>query len=144
MRSWNNITFHCLNSVFAFFELTCSAVGPQRWTHVMIILAILLLYVAMAYIIHATTNYYVYAFLDKKMVGNLTAAYIFGIGGLGAAVFFVVQGLAWCKQLCCSNKVIKSMHDYGDEVYPQAGFALPEDREGKAYVHEMREYGKVM
>jgi len=140
MRSWNNITFHCLNSVFAFFELICSAVGPQRWTHVLIILVILLLYVAMAYIIYASTKFYVYGFLDKNIMGNLTAAYIFGIGGLGGVVFFVVQGLAWCKQICCGKKVVKSVYDYGDALYPQAGFRVPKDEEAKVEEHEMREY----
>jgi len=92
----------------------------------------------MAYVIYATTHYYVYGFLDHTVVGNLTAAYIFGIGGMGVVVFFVVQGLAWCK-VCCRKKVIKSGYDYGDALYPQAGFRVPEDEEGKAYVHEMRE-----
>jgi hypothetical protein len=55
------------------------------------------LYIAMAYLIRATAGFYVYEFLDSGMIGGLTAAYIFGIGGMGVVGFFVVQGLVWIK-----------------------------------------------
>jgi hypothetical protein len=111
MLQWTNISFHCLNSVFAAFEVLCSAAGPQRWCHSIVLLQILLFYIAMAYIIRASAHFYVYDFMDIKLMGALTAAYIFGIGGMSAACFFVVQHqetlhLLWnycwlCSQTFC-------------------------------------------
>ena len=95
--TWSNVSFHCLNSVFALFEVIFSAVLPQRWTHAFVILGIMILYVAMAYLIRLWAHFYVYDFLDTKMLGPLTAAYIFGIGAMGAVTFFVVQGIVWVK-----------------------------------------------
>lgn len=108
---WSNISFHCLNAVFAFFEVVFSAVLPQRWTHSFFILLFLGLYISMAYIIHATSKFYVYEFMDTKSMGALTGAYIAGIGGLGIVTFFVVQGIVWLKQWCCGRRVWKSKYD---------------------------------
>jgi len=45
------------------------------------------------------------------MMGGLTAAYIFGIGGLGLVTFFVVQGLVWVKGGIGGKGVRKSKYD---------------------------------
>lgn len=108
---WSNTSFHCLNAVFACFEVMFSAVLPQRWTHSLVILLILGLYIAMAYIIRLTAKFYVYEFMDVKMMGAVTGAYIAGIGAMGMITFFVVQGVVWVKQWCCGRGVWKSKYD---------------------------------
>src|SRR5579862_2973070 len=111
MSRWSNISFHCLNAVFAFFEVVFSAVLPQTWTHSLVILLILGLYLAMAYIIRAASRFYVYEFMDTKSMGALTGAYIAGIGAMGVIAFFVVQGAVWIKQWSCGRRVRKSKYD---------------------------------
>ena len=111
LLQWTNISFHCLNSVLAFIELIFSAVTPQKWTHSLVILIIMVFYIAMAYIIHLTANFYVYDFMDSKIIGPLTAAYIFGIGGLGVITFFVVQMVVWVKFCCCGAGLKESKFD---------------------------------
>lgn len=108
---WSNISFHCLNSVFALFEVLFSAVRPQRWTHSLVIAGILGLYIAMAYLIRLTAKFYVYEFMDPSMMGALTAAYIFGIGGLGTVTFVVVQVVVWVKGFVGGKGVWRSKYD---------------------------------
>lgn len=108
---WSNISFHCLNSAFAFFEVVFSAVLPQRWTHSLVILGIMVLYIAMAYIIKAAAGFYVYDFMDTSLLGALTAAYIFGIGAIGVVTFFVVQGVVWLKFCCGGRRVHRAQDD---------------------------------
>lgn len=137
---WTNISFHCLNSVFAFFEVMGSAVRPQRWTHSFVILGILILYIAMAYIIRAAAKFYVYEFMDVGMMGGLTAAYIFGIGAMGVLCFFVVQGIVWIKGTIGLRGVWRSKYDL-----PSWGFdeGVGENNQwtgDKGYRSEMREW----
>jgi hypothetical protein len=111
LLQWTNISFHCLNSVFALFEVIFSAVSVQRWTHSIVLLTIMILYIAMAYIIRAAAGFYVYEFMDVDMMGALTAAYIFGIGGMGIVAFFAVQGVVWVKGVLGGNGVWRSKYD---------------------------------
>jgi hypothetical protein len=69
------------------------------------------LYIAMAYIIRLTARFYVYDFMDTKLLGALTAAYIFGIGGLGVVTFFVVQAIVWLKGAIGGRGVWRSRYD---------------------------------
>ena len=111
LLQWTNISFHCLNSGFALFEVIFSAVSVQRWTHSLVVLGVMILYIAMAYIIRATAGFYVYEFMDTNLMGALTAAYIFGIGGMGTVAFFTVQGLVWIKGALGGNRIWKSKYD---------------------------------
>jgi FAR-17a/AIG1-like protein len=95
---WSNITFHCLNSIFALFEVFFSSVHIQPRSHVIFILLFMLLYIGMAYMIHLTAHFYVYDFLDEGLFGWLTLAFGTGIGAVAATTFFVVQGLVWVKR----------------------------------------------
>jgi hypothetical protein len=108
---WSNISFHCLNSAFAFFEIVFSAVLPQRWTHSLVILGIMVLYIAMAYLIKLAAGFYVYDFMDTSLLGALTAAYIFGIGAIGVVTFFVVQAVVLCKACCCGGRHVRRARD---------------------------------
>lgn len=140
MLQWTNISFHCLNSVFAFFEVIFSAVLPQRWTHALVILGVMVLYIAMAYVIRLTSHFYVYDFMDTNMVGPLTAAYISGIGGMGVLAFFLVQCVVWLKCIIGGRGVWRSRYDL-----PRRGFdqRFDENTQGigeKGYVHELRSW----
>ena len=140
LLQWTNISFHCLNSVFALFEVVFSAVRPQRWCHSIIIINILGLYVAMAYIIKASAKFYVYDFMDAKMVGNLTAAYVFGIGGMGVVCFFLVQGIVWIKGVCGGNGVWRSRYDIPRWGFEQRASGSSQGTMEKGYHSELREW----
>jgi hypothetical protein len=137
MLRWTNVSFHCLNSVFASFEVIFSAVLPQRWTHALVILGIMILYIGMAYLIRLTSHFYVYDFMDTSIVGPLTAAYITGIGGMGVLAFFLVQGIVWLKGTVGGRGVWRSKYDL-----PRRGFdqRVGEGTQGKGYVHELRSW----
>jgi len=138
MLQWTNISFHCLNAVFAFFEVVFSAVLPQRWTHALVLLGIMILYIAMAYLVRLTAHFYVYDFMDASMVGPLIAAYIFGIGGMGVVAFFLVQGLVWLKGALGGGGVVRSRYELPRWGFNQRGSESTQGTVEKGYVHEMR------
>lgn len=140
MLQWINVSFHCLNAVFAFCEVAFSAVLPQRWTHSLVILAIMGLYVAMAYIIYLSAHFYVYSFMDARMVGALTAAYISGIGGMGIVTFFIVQGLVWIKGLLGGTRIWRSRYDVPRWETEQRVVETRTDDKTGYYVTEMNRW----
>ena len=140
MLQWTNVSFHCLNSVFAFFEVVFSAVLPQRWTHALVLLSIMILYIAMAYLVRLTSHFYVYDFMDASMVGPLIAAYIFGIGGMGVVAFFVVQGVVWLKGVLGGRGVVRSRYDLPRWGFDQRASDSTQGTVEKGYVYEMRRW----
>jgi hypothetical protein len=137
---WTNISFHCLNSVFAFFEVVFSAVLPQRWTHALVILGIMVLYVAMAYLIRLTSHFYVYDFMDTSTVGPLIAAYISGIGAMGVLAFFLVQGVVWLKGMVGGRGVWRSRYDLPRWGLDQRAGESTQGTGEKGYGHELRSW----
>ena len=138
MLRWTNISFHCLNAVFAFFEVGFSAVLPQPWIHALVILGIMILYIAMSYLVRLTAHFYVYDFMDTTLVGPLTAAYIFGIGGMGVVAFFVVQGVVWLKGVLGGQGVVKSRYDFPTWPFHNRASESTQGTVEKGYVSEMR------
>jgi hypothetical protein len=100
----------------------------------------MILYIAMAYIIHATAKFYVYDFMDISMMGGLTAAYIFGIGAMGVVAFFVVQGVVWVKGAVGGGRVWRSRYDVPQWGFEQRGSGSSQGSEGKEHRGEMREW----
>lgn len=91
--AWSNISIHAMNCVFALFELTLTNAGPQPWAHIPFLIIFLALYLAVAYITHATQGFYTYTFLDPQKEGSLLAAYIVGIAVGCAVVFSIAKGV---------------------------------------------------
>ena len=108
---WSNISKHALNSVFAIFELLGTNVGPYPWTDLAVVIVILLGYLGVAYITHATQGIYsknllsnvashltspsssAYSFLDPKKQGKKLAAYIIGIAVGACIIFLIARGI---------------------------------------------------
>ncbi|GAB7354755.1 hypothetical protein MBLNU459_g5161t3 [Dothideomycetes sp. NU459] len=63
---WSNISEHALNTVFAFAEVVLPRTNPHPWINLVPVVVLLALYLALAYITHATEGFYVYGFLDPK------------------------------------------------------------------------------
>ncbi|KII83926.1 hypothetical protein PLICRDRAFT_46698 [Plicaturopsis crispa FD-325 SS-3] len=91
---WSNISQHALNCVFALFEILFGFVGPAPWSHLPFLIVILALYLALAYITHATAGFYTYSFLDPSITKHgLVAAYVFGIAIGQVIIFSLVRGI---------------------------------------------------
>ena len=58
LLGWSNISQHALNTVFALFDILFTHAGPHPWTHLPFLIIILALYLAVAYITHATEGFY--------------------------------------------------------------------------------------
>lgn len=65
----------------------------------MLLLVILLaLYLALAYVTHATQGFYPYAFLDPSYGRGRLAGYIIGIAAACVVIFLIVWGLVWIRR----------------------------------------------
>jgi len=112
------ISRHALNSVFAILEIVLPATNPPPWLHVVFLLIVLALYLALAYITHATQGFYVYSFLDPEDGSGKLAGYILGIAAAAIVVFSIVWGVVFLRRkLTRGGK--RSKHDidrasYGD------------------------------
>ncbi|KAI0547837.1 hypothetical protein F4679DRAFT_552879 [Xylaria curta] len=103
--AWSNISQHALNAVFATLEIVLPRTSPAPWDHLPIQLLLVALYLALAYITHATKGFYTYSFLDPSLQGSLVAAYVFGIA-IGICILFaVVQGLIWVRRWATEEKL---------------------------------------
>ncbi|TGJ86648.1 hypothetical protein E0Z10_g2080 [Xylaria hypoxylon] len=103
--TWSNISQHALNSVFAFLEILLPRTRPSPWSHLPFLIFVLALYLALAYLTHATKGFYTYTFLDPSEQGALVAAYVFGIA-LGICIIFAVTwGLVWLRRWITEEKL---------------------------------------
>ncbi|KAI0474560.1 hypothetical protein F4859DRAFT_72758 [Xylaria cf. heliscus] len=103
--AWSNVSQHILNSVFAATEIVLPRTTPAPWDHLPLQIFLLALYLALAYLTHATKGFYTYSFLDVAKQGSLVAAYVFGIA-IGICILFtVVQGLIWLRLWITEEKL---------------------------------------
>jgi len=96
--SWSNLSVHAFNTVFALTEILLSNSPPAPWFTTVPCILVLVGYLGVAYITHATQGIYTYGFLDPKKQGALLAAYIAGIGIFALIVFFLVRGIVVLRQ----------------------------------------------
>lgn len=68
-----------------------------------LLILILALYLALAYVTYATQGFYPYAFLDPKYGGGRLAGFIIGIAAACAVIFLVVWGLIWVRRRLTGN-----------------------------------------
>ncbi|KAH7908137.1 hypothetical protein BJ138DRAFT_1013387 [Hygrophoropsis aurantiaca] len=91
--AWSNISEHAMNSLFALFEIFLTNVGPSPWSHLVPVFILLVCYLGVAYITHATQGIYTYGFLDPAKEHGLLAAYIVGIAVGYCVVFIIVRSI---------------------------------------------------
>ncbi|KAI1366011.1 hypothetical protein F5Y08DRAFT_302396 [Xylaria arbuscula] len=103
--TWSNISQHALNSAFALFEIVVPRTRPTPWNRLPFLILLLALYLALAYLTHATKGFYPYPFLDPGLQGPLVAAYVFGIAVGICVIFGVVWGLIWVRRWITENKM---------------------------------------
>lgn len=123
---WSNVSQHALNSFFALFELLVPRVAPQPWIHALWLVVLMALYLALAYVTHATKGFYTYGFLDPVQTGNLVAAYVFGIGAATVVIFVLTKGIVWVRRWITEDKMGR-----------RGKFAAPRAREVDMEEHDL-------
>ncbi|KAM0299919.1 hypothetical protein HYE67_005778 [Fusarium culmorum] len=106
-NAWSNISQHGLNSLFALFEIIVPRTNPPQWVHIAWLIFILALYLALAYLTHATQGFYVYNFLDYQDVGGrgIVAGYIIGIAVGIVIIFCIVWCIIWVRRWLTETKL---------------------------------------
>lgn len=56
--AWDNTSVHILNSVFALSEILLTFAGPISWLYLPVCIFTIGLYIALAYVTHASQNFY--------------------------------------------------------------------------------------
>lgn len=92
------ISQHALNTVFAAFEIFFTRTSPPPPAHLPILVLILALYLALAYLTHATEGFYPYSFLDPKKGSGRLAGYILGTLAAACIIFGVVWIAIWIRR----------------------------------------------
>ncbi|EDR00926.1 uncharacterized protein LACBIDRAFT_192763 [Laccaria bicolor S238N-H82] len=91
--SWDVISVHALNTVFALFEILLTNSPPAPWLTLPFGLFFLAGYLGIAYITHATQGFYSYSFLDPQKQHGKVAAYIVGIAVGEIIIFCLIRGV---------------------------------------------------
>ncbi len=86
-----------MNSLFALVEIVLPATEPPPLLHLVGLTILLLLYLALAYLTHATQGFYVYSFLDPSTGAGKVTGYCFGIFAAIVIIFFVIWALIWAR-----------------------------------------------
>ena len=83
---------HILNTVFLVIELV---LGRLRlyWGYLIPCVAILGMYLGLAYLVHTVDNVWVYNFLDPTRPNSKVAAFIVGILAIEVVVFVIIWGV---------------------------------------------------
>jgi len=102
---WSTITFYMLNSFFSYAELLLSATRPRPWSHLILVIALLGMYLAFHTILVTATEgrVWIYTVLKFKLVINkgwISAGRVGGLCVLACASFSLMQLLIWFKCRC--------------------------------------------
>jgi hypothetical protein len=102
LTCWSTITFYFLNTVFSFVELILGASRPRPWSHLIVIIITLGLYLAFHSILVAATGGKVWIYTALKFSlpinqGYISAVRVSGLCIIASICFCVVQTLLWVK-----------------------------------------------
>ncbi|KAJ3926993.1 MAG: hypothetical protein NXY57DRAFT_668627 [Lentinula lateritia] len=95
--TWSNISIHVLNTAWSLFEMIGTNTPPPRWSMLPCMIIILALYLALAYVTHATQGFYPYSFLNPSTSHSLLAGYIIGIAIAACIVFTLAKTIMWAR-----------------------------------------------
>ncbi|KAJ4483013.1 hypothetical protein C8J55DRAFT_535625 [Lentinula edodes] len=95
--AWSNISIHVLNTAWSLFEMIGTNSPSPRWSMLPCMIIILALYLALAYVTHATQGFYPYSFLNPSTSHSLLAGYIIGIAVAACIVFTLAKTIMWAR-----------------------------------------------
>ncbi|KIJ25825.1 hypothetical protein M422DRAFT_273162 [Sphaerobolus stellatus SS14] len=90
-------TLAALLVIFILAAKAHTANSPQLWLHLIFLLILLIVYLAVVYIEHATQGGYAYFFLDLAEEKGKVAIYVLAIAVVEFIIFFIVKGICWLK-----------------------------------------------
>ncbi|KAF9446710.1 hypothetical protein P691DRAFT_708055 [Macrolepiota fuliginosa MF-IS2] len=125
--TWSASSLHILNSAFVLLEITTTNISPLPWMALPMCLILLLAYLGMAYITHATQGVYTYTFLDPQTQHAKIAAYIVGIA-VGEVIIFVLVRYAIITR---------------DRVFKFSSYHVQDDQKFGAQKEELNEWEEV-
>ncbi|KAJ5493368.1 hypothetical protein N7539_002114 [Penicillium diatomitis] len=111
---WSNISQHGLNSLHALVEIILPATAPHPWMAIPVLVLLLLFYLCVAYITHATSGFYTYSFLDPGVDGHksgLVTGYCFGILVAILILFLVSWGLIRLRVYLTGDRIKRAARD---------------------------------
>src|SRR5204863_3311230 len=94
-----------MNSGFALFEIIIPRTSTPPFLHLPCLIFILLLYLSLAYLTHATQGFYTYSFLNPNKGKGRVAAYVFGILAAIIVIFLIVWCLIWVRKWLTEKKL---------------------------------------
>ncbi|KAI4233738.1 MAG: hypothetical protein L6R40_006970 [Gallowayella cf. fulva] len=106
-QGWSNTSQHALNTVFAAFEIFLTRTSPPPPAHLPFLVILLALYLALAYLTHATAGFYPYSFLDPSKGRGKLAGYILGILVAACVIFGIVWVIIWVRRWLTETKLGK-------------------------------------
>ncbi|KAJ2003682.1 hypothetical protein GGI04_002883 [Coemansia thaxteri] len=107
-NTWMGVSMHGANTVLMGLEVFVFARCPYRWTHVSVVMGVLVAYLALVYLMVGVYDFYVYPFFESKY---------FGAGGVAVVCLLVadVVAIAWV--------VLLMVHRWRDSAYPRRWLA---------------------
>ncbi|TFK48103.1 hypothetical protein OE88DRAFT_1635377 [Heliocybe sulcata] len=124
--SWSNVSHHALNTALACFEILLTSAVPLPWLHLLYCILLLALYLALAYVTHASQGFYTYDFLNPSTEHAKLAGYIIGIA-VGECVLFaivhyviVLRNLLFARYLGSSNREPEALDEWEEVHRPEA------------------------
>lgn len=103
--TWNNVTFHILNTLFATFEIVVSRTNPTPWFHLLGLYAVLGLYFALTCFHFQLEGWWPYAFLEKVRGGEEDSWICPVLISISTAVGFVlVRFCIWLRKTCTERE----------------------------------------
>lgn len=121
-----------MNAVYALFEIVFPRTAPLPFIDLVPIIILLALYLALAYLTHATEGFWVYDFLDNETSSSgKVAGYIVGILVAAIIVFLIVRYLIMLRVWVTEKRLGKTgkfSHRGGQSPLPfeeEAGKSMP-------------------
>ena len=119
--------------LFSLFEIIFSNVPPMPFLHLAFLIFILLLYLSLAYLTHATQGFYTYSFLDPGAHhehSGRVAGYCFGVLAAVLVAFVIVWFIVWLRRRLVGSRIKRSQRDMAG--HDTAAYRL----EGGEMLHE--------
>lgn len=136
------ISQHALNTVFALLEILLPRTEPFPVAHLGFLVLILVFYLALAYLTHATQGFYPYDFLDPSTGSGKVAGYCFGILAAVCVIFGVVWVLILARNRAARKWGMEGKFAREDRIYQHDGDEGVREGNGEVQTVEMAERAK--
>ncbi|KGO70310.1 FAR-17a/AIG1-like protein [Penicillium italicum] len=122
ITGWQNISQHALNSAYALLEIILPTTAPHPYIALPFLILMLLFYLSVAYITHATQGWYPYTFLDVGVHGQKSkrvTGYCFGVLAAVLISFLFSWTLIHLRRRLTHGKIKRARRDslWGQDAF---------------------------